>query len=235
MRHELATIAIVLLSTPALAEPFPTDPKDFPSHIQVPLPPQTESRAQAAIEQRAKDIESGAATVWGTAQADLLIKQLRESGVLPHGNTPEGDASSAPTATLRDPSGPVSTSEKEAEQAGQAKAEFPTLLLDLDEDRLRIMLERLYTGLSDERLHESTLTFRKHPNEFMRDAILVLAAMYSMAHDTQVDWNSLHTKVDELLINHRSRVANLFVNALKAAARTQKSETNRTTPSNVDY
>lgn len=209
----IACLALVA-SCNVFAEPFSLD--KMPTHIPVPLPAHTASQMQAAIEQRSKDVDAGAATAWGTAQADLLISQLRAAGVLPEGvvsaEAAKKDGASAPEDTASEPAAAAS------EEVSQAEP-FPVLLLDLDEERLRYMVGRLYLGLSEKRLHECTLAFRKDSLGVMRDALLTFSGAYSLVHGSTVDWESLSVNIAKVLDGHQAKLTSMFVDALKAAAR----------------
>ena len=79
------TVGLVALaaSMAVVAESEIPNPADvvLPTHINVLVPAHMAAQMQAIAEQRAKDIEAGAATAWGTAQADWLIAKMREAGM----------------------------------------------------------------------------------------------------------------------------------------------------------
>lgn len=82
MKKAVFALAAIVAAMGSVAQQTP-DPADvvLPTHINVPLPAHMAAQMQAIAEQRAKDIEAGAATAWGTAQTDWLIAKMREAGM----------------------------------------------------------------------------------------------------------------------------------------------------------
>ena len=220
LKKLFTTTFLMLLAGVTQAEPFSLE--NMPTHVPVPVPAHVASQAQAAAEQRAQEIEAGAATVWGTAQADLFLSQLRAMGVLPEEIVPNGIAknknntASSPEAIPQHT--PPSAPEQAATEVPDTNQSLPTLLLDLNEELLRFIVTRFYSGLSDERLHECTLAFRKNTAGVMRDTLLTLSGAYSVLKGSEVEWNALIANVESILDHHREMITNIFVDALKNAA-----------------
>ena len=104
----LAALAASMVATADSEIPNPADVV-LPTHINVLLPAHMAAQMQAIAEQRARDIEAGAATSWGTAQADWLISKMREAGMFKEieekataareqAKTQKADSSSTPPA-----------------------------------------------------------------------------------------------------------------------------------------
>lgn len=169
-------------------------------YILLPLPAHVASQMQAAAEQRAKDVEAGGGTVWGTAQADMMIAKLRAIGALP----PESAAST--------PIPPASA----------ASSPAPALLIahDLDENALRALVVSFYASMPEHLRQEAALAFRKDARRVMYDALIALSSTYSIGRGRDVDWNELASNVETMLAAHPAKISDIFKDAINASART---------------
>lgn len=193
-----------------MAEPFSLD--RMPTHIHVPLPAHVASQMQAVAEQRARDVEAGAATAWGTAQIDLLISQLRAAGVLPEGIVPEG------VQTKHSGSGSVGDAVASTGKPSVSSQELPPLLPGMSEDTLRLMVVRYYSKLPEAVLRESALAFRKDAHRVMRDVLMMLGSAHSVYLSKPVDWVRLKSTSEALVVEHGAKLTNIFVDAIKASS-----------------
>ena len=218
----LSTCAALAQNTPPpVATPFAIHRGvDGSMYFTVPLPAHTASQMQAAAEQRARDVDLGAASVWGTAQADWYLAQLRAAGLLPPSapraaSAPEAAASAAPVPE-------AAASSAAQHETAPPPASVRRLGPGMDDDTLRHLIALFYESDTEKALQEKTYAFRRDTRRAMKDVLIIAASLYSLGQGHGVDWARLEATAQNLVDTHGPQITAIFLEGIKTAARARQ-------------